>query len=153
MLLSLSCLSTKQAPLHDAAKAPDLQDVPVMAGCDPDAMLWQEHALKPQVAHPSVTPILTRRGHQYRTTWVEGVPIFHKSEVQVHVHHHLSVEGRLAAWELVGPTWQLNVINVQVPFRDATETFLEHVMEAYRQLAMMGLTVIIGDFNAPPSVE
>ena len=71
----------------------------------------------------------------------------------MHVHHHLGVEGRLAAYELVGPTWQLNVINVHVPLGDATETFLEHLMEAYRQLAMMGPTVIIGDFNAAPSAD
>ena len=32
--------------LCDAAKAPDLQDVPVMTKCDPDAMVWQEQALK-----------------------------------------------------------------------------------------------------------
>ena len=81
------------------------------------------------------------------------MPISHKSEVQVHVHNHLGVEGRLAAYELVGPTRQLNVINVHVPFGDATETFLEHCMEAYRQRAIMGLTVIIGDFNAAPSAD
>ena len=126
--------------LYDAAKAPDLQDVPVMARCDPDAMLWQEQALKTPVTHPGLTPILTRTGHQYRTTWVKGVPISHKSEV-------------LAAYKLDGPTWQLNVINVHVPFGDATETFLKHLMEAYRQLALMGPTVIIGDFNAAPSVN
>ena len=117
--------------LYDAAKAPDLQDIPVMAQCDPDAMLWQERALKTQAANPSLTPVLTRTGHQYRTTWVKGVPISHKGEVHVHVHHHLGVEGPLAAYELVGPTWQLNVINVHAPFGDATETFLEHLMEAY----------------------
>ena len=139
--------------LYDATKAPDLQDVPIMAKCDPDAMVWQEQALKTQTTHPSLTPILTRTGHQYRTTWVKGVPMSHKSEVQVHIHHHLGVEGRLAAYELVGPTWQLNVINVHVPFGDATETFLEHLMEAYRQLAIMGPTVIIGDFNAAPSAD
>ena len=71
----------------------------------------------------------------------------------MHIHHHLGVEGRLAAYELVGSTWQLNVINVHVPFGDATETFLEHLMEAYRQYAMMGPTVIIGDFNAAPSAD
>ena len=69
------------------------------------------------------------------------------------VHHHPGEEGRLAAYELVGPTWQLNVINVHVPFGDATETFLEHLMEAYRQRAMMGPTVIIGAFNAAPSAD
>ena len=81
------------------------------------------------------------------------MPISHKGEVQVHVHNHLGVEGRLAAYELVGLTWQLNVINVHVPFGYATETFLEHLMEAYRRLAMMGPTVIIGDFNAAPSAD
>ena len=139
--------------LYDAAKAPDLQDVLVMAKCDPNAIVWQEHALKTQAAHPSLTPVLTRTGHQYRTTWVKGVPISHKGEVQVHVHHHLGVEGRLAAYELVGPTWHLNASNVHVPFGDATETFLEHLVEAYRQLAMMGPTVIIGDFNAASSAD
>ena len=138
--------------LYDAAKALDLQDVPVMAKGDPD-MVWQEQALKTQAAQASLSPVLTRTGHQYHTTRVKGVPIFHKSEVQVHVHHHLGVEGRLAAYELVGPTWQLNVINVHVPFGDATETFLKHLMEAYQQLAMMEPTVIIGDFNAAPLAD
>ena len=139
--------------LYNAAKAPDLQDVPVMAKCDPDAMVPQEQALKPQAAHPGLTRVLTRTGHQCRTAWVKGVPISHKREVQVRVHHHLGVQGRLAAYELFGPTWQLNVINVHVPFGDATETFLKHLIEAYRQLAMMGLTVIIRDFNAAPSAD
>ena len=141
--------------VYDTTKAPDLQDIPVMAGCDPDAMLWQEQALKTHTTSPNLTPVLTTKGYQYRTTWVKGVPISHRIEVQVHVHHHLGIEGRLAAYEVVGPTWQLNVINVHVPFGDATDTFLvdEHLMEAYRQLAMMGLTVIIGDFNAAPTME
>ena len=139
--------------LYDAATALVLQEVPVMARCHPDAMLWQEQALKTQVTHPSLTPIVARTGHQYRTSWVKGVPISHKSEFQVHVDHHLGVKGRLAPYELDGPMWQLNVINVHVPFGDATETFLEHLMEAYRQLPMMGPTVIIGDFNAAPSVN
>ena len=39
--------------LYDATKAPDLQDVPIMAKCDPDAMVWQEQALKTQTTHPS----------------------------------------------------------------------------------------------------
>ena len=42
---------------YDAAKLPDLHYVPVMAGIDPDAMLWQEQALKTQVTHSSLTPI------------------------------------------------------------------------------------------------
>ena len=138
---------------YKAGKAPDLQDVPIMAKCDPDAMVWQEQALKTQAVCPNLTAVLTRTGHQCRTTWVKGMPISHKGEVQVHVHHQLGVESRLAAYELVGPTWQLNVINVHVAFGDATKTFLEHLVEAYRQLAMMGSTVIIGDFNAAPSAD
>ena len=151
-LVTLMSLNEPGA-LYDTDKAPDLQDVPVMGRCDPDAMVPHEQALKTQATHPSLTPILTRTGHQYRTTWVKGLPISHKSEVQVHVHHHLGVEGRLAAYELVGPKWQLNAINVHVPFGDATETFLEHFMVVYRQLAMMGPTVIIGDFNAAPPAD
>ena len=122
-LVTLMSLN-KPGALYNAAKAPDLQDVPVMARCDPDEMVWQEQALKNQAAHPNLTPILTRTGHQYRTTWVKGVPISHRREVQVHVHHHLGVESRLAAYELVGQKWQLNVINVHVPFEHTTETFL-----------------------------
>ena len=124
-----------------------------MAKCDPDAMVWQEQALKPQAVCPNLTPVLTRTGHQYRTTWVKGVSTSHKDEVQMHVHHHLGVEGPLTAYELVGPTWQLYVINVHVPLGDATATFLEHLMEAYRQLAMIGPTVTIGDFSAAPSAD
>ena len=39
-------------------------------------------ALKTQTAHPSLTPIPTRTGHQYRTTWVKGVPMSHKSGIR-----------------------------------------------------------------------
>ena len=95
--------------LYNAAKALDLRDVPVMAGCDQKAMLWQEQALKTHVTHASLSPILARTGHQSCNTWVKGVPISHKSEVLVQVRHHLGVEDRLATYELVAPTWQLNV--------------------------------------------
>ena len=120
-------------------------------GMCPDTMLWQKQALKTQVTRTSLTPISARTGHQYRSTWVKGVPISHKCEVQVHVHHHLGVDGRLTPYELVRTMWQLNVMNFRVPFGDTTQTFLEHLMEAYRQLAMTGPTVIRGDLNAAPS--
>ena len=116
-------------------------------------MLSQEQALKTLTDTPNLTTILTRTGYQYQTTWVKGVSMSHKREVHVHGHEQLGIEGRLAAYELVGPTWQLNLINVHVPFGDATDTFLEHLMEAYRQLALMGPTVIIGDFNAAPTMD
>ena len=68
-----------------------------------------------------------------------------KREIRVHVHQHLGIEGRLVAYELVGPTGKLNVINVHVLFGDATDRFLEHLMEAYRQLAMIGPTISIDE--------
>ena len=76
-LVTLMSLNEPGA-LYDTDKAPDLQDVPVMGRCDPDAMVPHEQALKTQATHPSLTPILTRTGHQYRTTWVKGLPISHK---------------------------------------------------------------------------
>ena len=38
------------------AKALDLQDMPIMAECDPDAMLWQEQALRGCTATLNLTP-------------------------------------------------------------------------------------------------
>ena len=73
-----------------------------MAECDPDAMLWHEPALKTRTDTQNVTPVLTRTGYRNHTTWVKGVPISHKREVQVHVHRHLGIEGYLAAYELCG---------------------------------------------------
>ena len=139
--------------VYDPAKVSDLQDIPIMAGCDADAMLWPEQALKNRTDTPKLSPILSRTGYQYQTTLVKGVSMSHKREVHVHVHRHLGIEGRLAAYELVGPTWQLNVINVHVLCGDAADKFLEHLMEAYRQLAIMGPKFIIGDFNAAPPRE
>ena len=141
---------------YDPAKASDLQEITIMAGRDPDAMLWQQQALKTRTDTPNLTPILTKTGYQYQTTWVKGVAMSHKREIHVHIHRHLGIDSRLAAYELVGPTWQLNVINVHVPFGDATDTFLEHLMEAYRQLAMIGpsmIVIIIGEFNAAPTID
>ena len=141
--------------MYDAAKAPDLKDIPVFAGCEPDAMLWpeQEQALKSHTTTPNLTPVLTRAGYLYRTTWITGVPISHKREVQVHVHHQLGIKGCLAAYELVGPTWQLNFVNVHVLLADAADTFLELLMVACRQLAMIGTAIIIAGLNSPPTME
>ena len=103
--------------------------------------------------HPRPHPGAHENGYENHTCCVRGVPITHKTEVQFHVHHHLGIEGRLVAYERVGPTWQLNVVNMHVSLGDTTDTFLEHILEAYRQLGMMGPAVIIGDFNAAPTVE
>ena len=64
-LVTLSSLH-KPGALYNATKALDLQDVPAMAKCDPDAMLWQEQPLKTQAARPNLTPVLNKTGHQYR---------------------------------------------------------------------------------------
>ena len=81
------------------------------------------------------------------------MPISHKSEIQFHFHHHLGIKGRLPVCKLAGPAWQLNIINVHVPFGDAPDRFLKHLMEAYWQLAMMGPTVSFGYFNAHPTTD
>ena len=49
-----------------------------------------------------------------------------------------------------GDGWQLNFINAHVPLGDATEPFFQALAEAYRQIAMLAPTIIIGDMNAAP---
>ena len=126
---------------------------PSQRGMWPDAMLWQEQALKTRTDTPNLTSILTRTGYQYQTTWVKGLPMSHNRKIHVHVNRDLGIEGPLPAYELVGPTWELNIIKVHVLFGDATDTFLEHLMEAYQQLAMKRPTIITGDFNAAPTMD
>ena len=48
---------------------------------------------------------------------------------------------------------QLNVINAHVPFGDATEPYLQALAEAYRQMAMLAPTIVIGDMNAAPTAR
>ena len=83
--------------MYDPAKASDLQDIPIIAGYDPNAMQWQDQAPKTRTDTPNLTPNLTRTGYQYQPTWVRGVPMSHKHRVQVHVHRHQCIEGCLAA--------------------------------------------------------
>ena len=71
--------------------------------------------------------------------------------MHVHLVHHLSVPGRLGVYEVVEDGWQRKVINAHVPFGDATEPFLQALAEAYRQMAMLAPTIIIGDMNAAPT--
>ena len=84
----------KPGVVYDTVKAPDQEDLPIIAGCDPNAMLWQKQALKTRTTTPDLTPILSRTGYQYHTTLVKGVPISHKREVQIHVHGRPGIEGR-----------------------------------------------------------
>ena len=71
--------------------------------------------------------------------------------MRIHLVHHLNIPGRLGVYEVVRDRRQLNVINAHVPFGDATEPFLQALAEAYRQMAMLSPTVIIGDMNAAPT--
>ena len=140
----------KPGVVYDPTKDSNLQDNPIMAGCDPEAMLWQEQALKTCTDTPNLTQNLTITGYQSENTWRKGVPMSHKRQVHVHVQRPLGIEGRLAPYKLVGPTWQLNVNNVHVPFGDATDAFFEQLTEAYRQLAMMGPPSSQGTSMPPP---
>ena len=79
-----------------------------------------------------------------------GTPLYARAGVRVHLVH-LSIPGRLGVYEVVGDGWQLNVINAHVPFGDATEPFLQALSEAYRQMAMLSPTIIIGNMNATPN--
>ena len=83
----------------EKTKALDLQDIPVMAACNLDAMLWQVQALNTQAIIPDLTPLLTRLRYQYHTTWVKGVPISHQQEVQVHIYHNKRNHISASPWD------------------------------------------------------
>ena len=78
-------------------------------------------------------------------------PLYARTGNHVHLVHHLSIPGRLGVYEVVRDGWQLNVINAHVPFGNATEPFLQALAQAYRQMAMLAPTIIIGDMNAAPT--
>ena len=65
--------------------------------------------------------------------------------------HHLSIAGELSVYEVVCDGWQLKIINTNVPFGDATESFPQALAEAYRQMAIIAPAIIIGDMNAAPN--
>ena len=71
--------------------------------------------------------------------------------IHVHFVHNLSILWQLSVYEVVGDGWQLNVINGHVIFGEATEPFLQALAEAYRQMAMLTPTIIIGDMNTAPT--
>ena len=100
---------------------------------------------------PGTTPIYTPDRKAYKCYWHKGTPLYARTGIHVHLVHHLSIPGRLGVSEFVGDGWQLNIINAHVPFGDATEPFLQALAEAYRQMAMLAPTIIIGDMNAAPT--
>ena len=78
------------------------------------------------------------------------MPLYHKTSVTVHAYPDLGVDGRLGAYECVGPRWQLNVLLTPVPFGEETKDFLDTLSLAYRGLSLLAPTIIIGDLNADP---
>ena len=116
----------------------------------PHLLAFQEQGLQ-RDDPPETTPIYTPDRKAYKCYWHKGTPLYARNGIHVHLVHHLSIQGRLGVYEVVGEGWQLNVINAHVPFSDATEPFLQALAEAYRQMAMLAPTIIIGDMNAAPT--
>ena len=59
-----------------------------------------------------------------------------------------NVKGGIPSLRRYLPTY---LINARVRLGDATEPFLQALAEAYRQMAMLGPTIIISDMNAAPT--
>ena len=119
-------------------------------GWVPHLLTFQEQGLQ-RDDPPETTPMYTPDQKAYKCYWHKGTPLYAQTGIHVHLVHHLSIPGRLGVYEVVGDGWQLNVINTHVPFGEATEPFLQALAEAYRQMAMLAPTVIIGDMNAAPT--
>ena len=119
-------------------------------GWVPHLLTLQEQGLQ-RDDPPETTPIYTPDRKAYKCYWHKGTPLYARTGIHVHLVHHLSVPGRLGVYEVVRDGWQLNVINAHVPFGDSTEPFLQALAEAYRQMAMLAPTIIIGDMNAAPT--
>ena len=116
----------------------------------PRLLTFQEQGLQ-RDNPPEPTPIYTPEQKAYKGYWHKGTPLYVRTGIHVHLVHHLSIAGRLSVYEVVGDGWQLSVINVHAPFSDTTEPFLQALAEAYRQMAMLAPTIIIGNINAAPT--
>ena len=117
----------------------------------PHLLTFQEQGLQ-RDDPPETTPIYTLDQKAYKCYWHKGTPLYARASIHVHLIHDLSIPGRLSVYEAVGDGWQLDVINAHVPFGDATEPFLQALAEAYRQMAMLSPTIIVGNMNAAPSL-
>ena len=115
-----------------------------------DLLGFLEQALR-KADQPEPAPILDPEGNKYHAHWERGVPLYHKTSVTVHAHPDLGVDGRLGAYECVGPGWQLNVLLTHVRFGEETKDFLDTLSLAYRRLSLLAPTIIIGDLNAAPT--
>ena len=99
---------------------------------------------------PEPAPILNPEGNKYHAHWQRGVPLYRKTSVTVQAQLDLGVDGRLGAYECVGPGWQLNVLRTHVPFGEETKDLLDALSLAYCPLSLLAPTIIIGGLNAAP---
>ena len=116
----------------------------------PHLLTFQEQGLQ-RDDPPETTPTYTPDQKAYKGYWHKGTPLYPRAGIHVHLVHYLSIPERLSVYEVVGDGWQLNVINAHFPLGDATEPFLQALAEAYRQMALLAPTIIIGDMNAAPT--
>ena len=130
-----------------------LQGLPMAQGTElvPDLLTFQDQGLE-RDDHSGSTPIYIPDQKAYKCHWHKGTPLYARAGIRVDPGHHLSIPGRLSVYEVVGDGWQLNAINNHVPFGEATEPSLQALEEAYRQMAMLAPTIIIGDMNAAPTL-
>ena len=70
-------------------------------------------------------------GNKYHAHWQQRVPLYHKTSVTVHAHPDLGIDGRLGAYECMGPGWQINLLLTHVPFGEETKDFLDALSLAY----------------------
>ena len=116
----------------------------------PHLLTFQEQGLH-RDDPPEPTPVYTPEEKAYKSYWHTGTPLSARVGIHVHLFHHLGIPRRLSVYKVVRDGSPLNVINTQVPFRDATEPFLLALAEAYRQMANLAPTVIISDMSAAPT--
>ena len=79
------------------------------------ADLLEEQALN-RANQPEPAPILDPEGNKYHAHWQPRLPLYHRTLVTVHAQPDFGVDGRLGAYDCVGPRWQLNVLLMHVPF-------------------------------------
>ena len=117
----------------------------------PNLLTFQEQGLQ-RNDPPETTPIYTPDEKAYKCYWQKGTPLYAQAGIHVHLVHHFSIAGGLSIYGVVGDGWQLNVINAHVPFGDAREPFCQALAEAYRQMATLAPTIIIGHINTAPTL-
>ena len=129
-----------------------LQELPMAQGSGwvPHLLAFQEQGLQ-RDNPPETTPIYTPDRKAYKCYWHKGTPLYAQTGIHVRLVHHFSVPGRLGVYEVVRDGWRPNVINAHVPFGNAMEPSFQALAEAYRQMAMLAPTIIIGDMNVAPT--